>query len=94
MVTLAQTVRPHPDVIDTTLDTGETVLLHLDNKTYYSLNATGTQIWQGVKAGLTLQVISHVIQVRYAVVPEHADRSVLALVDDLLQHRLVQYLEP
>jgi len=93
MVTLAQTVRPHPDVVDTTLDTGETVLLHLDSKTYYSLNLTGTQIWQDLKQGLPLQEISRRLQARFEVEPERADRSVLALVEDLLQHQLVQPLE-
>ena len=93
MVTLAQTVRPHPEVVDTALDTGETVLLHLDSKTYYSLNGTGTQIWQDLKQGLPLQEISRRLQGRFEVEPERADRSVLALVDDLLQHQLVQCLE-
>ena len=42
MITLTQTVHPHPAVVDTALDTGETVLLHLESQTYYSLNTTGT----------------------------------------------------
>ena len=94
MVTWDQQVRPHPEVVDTVLDTGDTVLLQLESKTYYSLNGTGTQIWQGVKDGLTLHAIGQQLQARYAVEPERADRSVLALVEDLLQHQLVQCVEP
>jgi predicted Rdx family selenoprotein len=90
MLTLDQTVRPHPEVVDTPLDTGEVVLLHLARKTYYSLNVTGAQIWQGVKDGLTLQAISLELQARYAVEPGHADRSVLTLMADLLDQQLVQ----
>ena len=94
MVTWDHQVRPHPEVVDTVLDTGDTVLLQLESKTYYSLNVTGTQIWQGLKQGLPLPEISRQLQARFAVEPERADRSVLALVEDLLQHQLVQYVEP
>ena len=49
MVTLEQRVRPHPEVPSIReLDTGETVLLQLESTTYYSLNANGTYIWQGL----------------------------------------------
>lgn len=92
MVTLDHQVRPHAEVVDTELETGETVLLQLESKTYYSLNVTGTQIWQGLKQGLPLQEVSRRLQARFAVEPEGADRSVLALVDELLQHHLVQHL--
>jgi hypothetical protein len=94
MVTWDHQVRPHPEVVDTVLDTGDTVLLQLESKTYYSLNGTGTQIWDGLKQGLALQEVSRRLQARFEVEPERADRSVLALVDDLLQHHLVQYVEP
>ena len=94
MVTWDHQVRPHPEVVDTVLDTGDTVLLQLDSKTYYSLNGTGTQIWDGLKQGLALQEVSRRLQARFEVEPERADRSVLALVEDLLQHQLVQYVEP
>jgi Coenzyme PQQ synthesis protein D (PqqD) len=92
MVTWEQQVRPHPEVVDTVLDTGDTVLLQLESKTYYSLNTTGTQIWQGLKQGLSLPEVSRRLQARFAVEPAQADRSVLALVGELLEHRLVQCL--
>jgi len=94
MVTWDHQVRPHPEVVDTVLDTGDTVLLQLDSKTYYSLNGTGTQIWDGLKQGLALQEVSRRLQARFEVEPERADRSVLALVEELFQHQLVQYVEP
>jgi coenzyme PQQ synthesis protein D (PqqD) len=92
MVTWEHRVRPHPEVVDTVLDTGETVLLQLESKTYYSLNGTGTQIWDGLKQGVPLPEISRRLQARFDVESERADRSVLALVEDLLQHQLVQPL--
>ncbi len=54
MRTLDDIIRPHSQVVDTKLDEGEVVLLHLESKMYYSLNPTGERIWQGLKEGLTL----------------------------------------
>lgn len=90
MLTLDQRVCPHPELVDTLLDSGEVVLLHLETKTYYSLNVTGAAIWQGIKAGLVLQAISQQLQARYTVTPAHADHSVLALVTELCTQALVQ----
>jgi hypothetical protein len=90
MDTLTQTVRPLPEVVDTKLDTGETILLHLESTTYYSLNTTGTRIWQGLKRGLTLHEISCRLQEAFEVEAERADRNGLALVTDLVQRRLVR----
>jgi Coenzyme PQQ synthesis protein D (PqqD) len=92
MLTLDQQVCPHPAVVDTVLDSGETVLLQLDRKLYYSLNATGTRIWQGIKQGLTLRGISQQLQATYAVEPVRADHSVLELVAELLQQELAQHV--
>jgi hypothetical protein len=77
-------------VVDTQLADGETALLHLQNTTYYSLNLTGTHIWQGLKQGLTLRDISQHLQQHFAVDPEGADRSVCTFVQELVQHNLAQ----
>jgi len=90
MLTLEQRVRPHPEVVDTTLDEGEVVLLHLESKTYYSLNPTGERIWQGLKQGLTLKEISRRLLEEFEVDAQHADRSVLDLVSELCQQKLAQ----
>jgi hypothetical protein len=52
------------------------VLLHLESKTYYSLNVTGARIWRGVKQGLTLQEVSSRLHVEFDVEEEEATRSV------------------
>jgi hypothetical protein len=93
MLTLEQRVRPHPEVVDTTLDEGEVVLLHLESKTYYSLNLTGQRIWQGIKEGLTLSEISQRVQQEFEVDADRVDRSVIDLVNDLCQQKLAQ-VEP
>ena len=90
MFTLEQHLRPHPEVVDTELDAGETVLLHLESKTYYSLNLTGRRIWQGLKEGVTLKEISRRLQEEFAVDEENANRSVLDLVNELCQQKLAE----
>ena len=90
MFKLEQHVRPHPEVVDTELDAGEIVLLHLESKIYYSLNLTGQRIWQGLKEGVTLKEISRRLQEEFAVDEENANRSVLDLVNELCQQKLAQ----
>ena len=85
---LDQKVRTHAEVVDTTLDDGEIVLLHLQSKTYYSLNPTGERIWQGLKEGLSLREISRRLQEEFDVNEENADRSVLDLINELCEQNL------
>ena len=82
-------VKPHAEVVDTKLDEGEVVLLHLESKIYYSLNPTGERIWQGLKEGLSLREISRRLQEEFDVDEENADRSVLDLVNELCEQNLV-----
>jgi Coenzyme PQQ synthesis protein D (PqqD) len=93
MITLGQKLRPHSQVVDTTLDEGEAVLLHLDSKIYYSLNLTGERIWRGLKEGQTLKEISQHLAEDFEVDTETADRSVLELVNELIQQKLVWTLD-
>jgi hypothetical protein len=90
MITLDQYVRPHPDVVDTELDGHETVLLNLKSKIYYTLNSTGTQIWQGFRNHLTLRQISNRLVKEFIVEADAADRSVLSLVGELCRQELAE----
>jgi hypothetical protein len=89
MITLEQRLIPHPEVVDTELQTQETVLLHLTRKRYYSLNLTGTRIWHGMKHGRSLREISQRLQEEFAVDAAHAERSVLRVCVELIQQELV-----
>lgn len=90
MTILNDRVRPHSQVVDTKLDDGEVVLLHLDSKNYFSLNLTGERIWRGLKQGLSLGEISTRLQAEFNVAPADADASVGELVEELLAQKLVQ----
>jgi coenzyme PQQ synthesis protein D (PqqD) len=93
MFSLNSTVQPHPEVVDTDLDGTEVVLLHLESKTYYSLNVTGRRIWKGLKEGKSLQSISQHLCKEFDVDADHADQSVLSLIQELATHQLVQLKE-
>jgi hypothetical protein len=86
---LDEKVRTHSEVVDTKLDDGEVVLLHLESKMYYSLNPTGERIWQGLKEGLTLREISRRLQKEFDVEADAADKSVVDLVNELCEQKLV-----
>ena len=90
MTTLDDKVRPDAQVVDTKLDDGEVVLLHLNSKSYFSLNVTGERIWQGLKQGLSLREISQRLQAEFEVDEARADSSVVELVDELTRQNLVQ----
>jgi hypothetical protein len=91
MTTLDGKVQPHAQVVDTKLDDGEVVLLHLESKTYFSLNLTGERIWQGLKQGQSLREISQCLQAEFDVDQTRADASVVELIDELTQQKLVQF---
>ena len=93
-IMLEEKVRPHIEVVDTNLDDGEVVLLHLESKTYYSLNATGERIWRGLKEGLSLNEISRRLQEEFEVNEEEADRSVRDLVEELCEQKLALRSNP
>ena len=88
MLTANDKATPDSDVIVTELD-GEAVLLHLDTKMYFSLNAMGVTIWKLLDEGLTLGQIGERLFQEYDVTPEKAQQCVLDLVDQLNDEKLV-----
>ena len=78
------------DVVDTTLNEGEVVLLNLESKIYYSLNPTGERIWRGLKEGLSLREISRRLQDEFEVNQQEAETSVVDLVNELCEQKLVR----
>jgi hypothetical protein len=43
-----RTFNPHPQVLLTEMGDGTGVLLHLETKFYYTLNATGVALWKAL----------------------------------------------
>jgi hypothetical protein len=81
-------LRPHKDVIHTKLANGEVVLLHLTAGQYFSLNETGSRIWQLLDGKTTLSQISQDLESRYEVSEEQALSTVMELAAQLLAQEL------
>jgi hypothetical protein len=90
MLTSESTVRPHPSVVFTRLDTAEAVLLHLETKRYYSLNETGARLWELLQAGASPTGMAEVSQDEYIVTGAQALAAVRAFLDELHQEGLMQ----
>ena len=81
---------PQDDVVFTDLDGVEGVLVDLDTKHYFQLNATASLIWRGLARGLDAGRIAAELAAEYDVALEHARRSVDAAIRELLAHGLVR----
>lgn len=90
MITIQTKVIPHPEVITTVLDNEETVLLHLHTQQYYTLNETGTRIWEALAQAEELSQIGQALEERYELTLPQAYQHVLDLVTLLVQEQLVQ----
>ena len=74
----------------TPLADGTGVLLHLDTKFYYTLNATGSHIWRSLLAGLSVAEASRQLEATFEVTAQEAQQVTLALVQELADQSLVQ----
>lgn len=59
MITPDTVARKHPEVIVTTLNTAESVLLHIGTRTYFRLNETGSRTRGLMSEGLTMREIGN-----------------------------------
>jgi hypothetical protein len=88
MDTLA--VVPHEHVVFTEFDGGEGVLVDLNTKKYFQLNETAMIVWRGLERGSAVEEIVGEITQKYEVTREHASQSVMRLLKNLQDFKLVQ----
>jgi coenzyme PQQ synthesis protein D (PqqD) len=71
---------------------GEAVLLDPAAGIYFGLNEVGTRAWNllGAGAGATLAAVHAALAAEYDAPPEKIWDDLLALVRDLLAHRLIE----
>ena len=67
----------------------ETVILDLASGTYYGLDPVGARIWQLMSEGQTLTQVCEFMLAEYEVTREDIERDVFALVQTLLERKLV-----
>lgn len=93
MISLTSQLAPHPDVVSTTLENGEAVLMHMGTANYFTLNSTGCRIWQLLEDAPSLAAVSEQLVAEYEVTPSQAEASVLALVKQLATQQLIELNE-
>lgn len=67
----------------------ETVLLHLENGTYYGLDAVGTRIWEMLKEGMALLSICEAVALEYGVASEAVEADARRFLGDLKAHDIL-----
>ena len=77
---------PNPKVLFTEIDDGTGVLLHLDTKFYYTLNATGALVWKAIsgRAPTSVDAIAERLAREFRVEREVAERDVAAILETLV----------
>ena len=88
--TASTTSVPQEHVVFTDLDGVEGVLVDLNTKHYFQLNATASLIWRGLTRGLDAERIAAELTAEYDVTLEHARGSVDAAIREFTAHRLVR----
>ena len=81
------------DALSASLSDGA-VLLHLYTKRYFSLNDTGSRIWQLLEQNASEDEIVDTLVREYDVETSEARREMRRLVDDLLAERLIEPTSP
>ncbi len=82
--------RPHPDVISTQLDEEESVLLSLETQRYYSLNETGSRIWDLLSGGRSVEEIAEAITAEWDTTYDEALHYVEQFLEELSEEGLVE----
>jgi hypothetical protein len=88
-VALNERVIPGPQVLFKDIG-GEAVLLDLGTETYFGLNETGARFWHQLTASPTVLDAWEVLRGEFAVAPETLLDDMQLLIDELVEHHLLQ----
>ena len=68
---------------------GEAVLLHMDTKDYFRLNATAACVWKGLERGMGYPALVDELCANFDVEPDQAREALDRLLGELEQRRLI-----
>jgi len=78
-------------VVATDLPDGTAVLLHLDSKFYFTLNATAAEVFRALRSGAqTRHALASLLSSRFSCDESRALADVGVLLDDLLADALIR----
>jgi Coenzyme PQQ synthesis protein D (PqqD) len=89
MVTANETYQVGTDVLHRELE-GEMVLLDPGSAEYFSLNHTGSRIWELLRAGTSVGDTCAAVAEHFGVPPERVMDDVVPFLEDLLASGLVR----
>jgi Coenzyme PQQ synthesis protein D (PqqD) len=69
---------------------GEAVLINLTSGVYYSMDGTGTAVWELITARCTLREIAEALVARYDVAGPRAQADIQRLATELIEEQLVE----
>jgi hypothetical protein len=81
------------DVIHETID-GEVILIAVQTGSYYSLEGSGAEVWEGLRAGRSPEEIVAELERRYDAQPGEVATAVSTVVDELLHEGLLRRAVP
>lgn len=84
------TYQPSSDVVATQLNEDESVLLSLKTQRYYSLNETGSRVWELLSEGKGLDEITEAITREWATNHDEALAYVESFLEALSEEGLVE----
>lgn len=82
--------RPCSEVVSTEIDEEEFVLLSLETQQYYSLNETGSRIWELFSSGQAPEIIASALTDDWAITQEEALDYVHSFLQELHDEGLVE----
>lgn len=80
----------NPDVVSTSLDDNESVLLNLKTRRYYTINETGSVIWNELKAGRSTEEIVSALTREFDITEEAARTHVDSFLEELMADDIVR----
>jgi hypothetical protein len=89
MLTLTQQISIKKDVLVQEMS-GELVLLNLETEEYFGLDDVGNAMWTCLKESGSLQVAYDRLLEMYEVEPEQLKQDLLKLVEQFVEHGLVE----
>jgi hypothetical protein len=88
-VSLTKRVTIQPDVLVNVID-GEAVLLNLKSECYFGLDRVGTRMWQVLTDSDSIRVAYEILLTEYEVEPEELQHDLGKLIEQLVEHGLVE----
>lgn len=82
--------RPNSDVVSTEIDEDESVLLSLETQQYYTLNETGSRIWELLSSGHDAEAIASAITEEWDTTHDEALEYVRSFLQELSDEGLAE----